>query len=98
MAFCPKCKGEMATTATVCPHCGYDFPPEDASDRRSGLAYGRLAQLGLLVGQVVSGLACIMVLVESVLALLSGQWLDAFIRGPIVALLLLGMFVVFARV
>ncbi len=37
MAFCPKCRGEMGTTAVVCPHCGYDFPDDPPSrfpDRR----------------------------------------------------------------
>src|ERR671936_182373 len=30
MAFCPRCRGWMAATATACPHCGYDFPPAPA--------------------------------------------------------------------
>jgi hypothetical protein len=28
MAFCPVCKGTMAPLEAVCPHCGYNFPPE----------------------------------------------------------------------
>ena len=33
MAYCPKCKGEMAATAVVCSHCGYDFSDNQKTGR-----------------------------------------------------------------
>jgi hypothetical protein len=34
MAYCPRCKGTMSLKQTICPSCGYDFPPELSSPRR----------------------------------------------------------------
>ncbi len=87
----------MAQTEAACPHCGCDFPSEVAPTERKGLAYSRVADFALVIGQGVAGLACVAAMVGCVASLLSGKWVDAFIRGPIVAVLLLAMFVVFAR-
>ena len=47
MAYCPKCKGEMGERSVVCPHCGYDFPPEpDPVLKRTGIAYSSWADVG----------------------------------------------------
>ncbi len=98
MAFCPKCKGEMGSGDTVCPHCGYDFPAEQHPVPGSGFIYGRLAQTALVIGEVAAGVGCIVALIGCVVSLLSGHLVDALVRGPIGFFLLLAMFVVFARV
>jgi hypothetical protein len=66
-------------------------------DRRLGLVYSRLASVALIVGAIVAGLSCALAVVGCVLSLLAGEWWDALVRGPIGALLLLAMFVVFIR-
>jgi hypothetical protein len=50
MAFCPKCRGEMAPTQAACPHCGYDFP-EPVRRRIPGWVYLVLvaAWIGFLI-------------------------------------------------
>lgn len=96
MAYCPKCKGEMAAMETVCPHCGYDFPVQAA--RREGIAYSRLADIALLVCTIVSGIGCVVVIFAVVAAILEGHLLIALIVGPIVFLEQLGLFVVFVRI
>jgi hypothetical protein len=104
----------MGQTDVICPNCGHDFrdwppsssPPSSASSyraasrpvERTGLAYSNVARLALIVGQVMSGLGCIVAVIGCVVSLVNGQWLAALVRGPISALFLLGMMVVFARV
>ncbi len=97
MAICPKCKGEMEQTEAVCPQCGYDFPLEKDRKARAGLAYSVLADAALVLGQYMAGLACILAIVACIRSLASKEWIDAFIRGPILVVLLLAMFVVFRR-
>ncbi|HEY2589835.1 MAG TPA: zinc ribbon domain-containing protein [Tepidisphaeraceae bacterium] len=98
MAFCPQCHKEMGQTATVCPRCGYDFPPASARGRdRAGFAYSGLATFALLVGQLIAALAGVIAVVGCIAALIQGEWLHAFVLGPIVATLMLGIVVVFAR-
>jgi hypothetical protein len=44
-AFCPKCKGVMGQLEAVCPHCGYNFPPDppppdyDVLSRQFGIRF-----------------------------------------------------------
>ncbi len=97
MARCTNCGGEMGQTEPVCPHCGYDFPPRSERSERKGLVYSPMADFALLIGQVVAGLACVLALVGCARSVLQGEWVDAFIRGPIAVILLLAVFIVFAR-
>jgi vacuolar-type H+-ATPase subunit I/STV1 len=98
MAFCPRCHKDMAQTATICPHCGYDFPTPSATNReRTGFAYSGIATLALIVGQLVAALGCLGSIIGCVVSLVQGDWLQAFVFGPILALLMLGILVVFAR-
>jgi len=97
MAKCTKCGGEMGKLERVCPHCGYDWLWTPKDEEPKGLVYSTLADVALLIGQVVAALACVMGLIGCVVSLLSGKWLDALIRGPIAVLLLFAMFVVFGR-
>ncbi len=99
MAYCPKCKGEMGERSVVCPHCGYDFPPEpDPVLKRTGIAYSSWADVALMVGAVVAGLFCLGSAIGSVIALCSGQFLEALIFGPVGFFLSLAMLVVFLRI
>jgi len=98
MARCSQCGGDVAKTDVSCRHCGQEFPPRPILDRDAGLAYSRLADAALIVGQIVAGIAFTIAVVACVLALLVGEWWVAFVRGPIAALLVLANFVVFARV
>ena len=57
MAYCPKCKGEMTTTAIECPHCGYDFSESPVTDRvPTGFPYSRLSDVAL----IVAGFGCVL--------------------------------------
>jgi hypothetical protein len=94
MAICPKCRGTLDLTSTVCPHCGYDFPPPDS---RRGIVYSPLADLALVIGTVVAGLGCVAAVLVSAAALLRGEWIGLF-WCPLVFFLLLAMLVVFVRV
>lgn len=58
MAICPKCKGEMVPFEAICPHCGFDFPEPPRPPRRR-LTYSTLANVALILGQIVAGLACL---------------------------------------
>ena len=96
MAFCPKCNGEMEGTATLCPHCGYDFPSE--GQEPTGLAYGRLAQFSLLVGMVLSGIGAVLGIWRCIGALGEERWYEGLVERPMIVLLLVAAGVVFARV
>lgn len=100
MAFCPKCKGEMETTAIVCPHCGYDFPSTDTRIHpdKQGLAYTTLADFALIISTAVAGFGCVMALLLSVLALFHWEFLNGLVLFPMAFILQLGMLVVFLRV
>ncbi len=97
MAFCPKCSGVMDTAAVACPHCGYAFPPADPNPR-DGLAYSPLANLALIVGILAAGLGCVVAVIGTIIALVTGQWGTALVVGPLAFFLQLAMLVVFMRV
>ena len=87
----------MTQTEAVCPSCGFDFGSTEPSPKRKGFAYSPLADVALAVGQGVAGIACVFAIIGCVVSLLHGEWFNALIQGPIAILLLLAMFVVFAR-
>lgn len=100
MAYCPECKGEMTATATVCPHCGFDFPDtgETSTGARQGLAYSPLADLVLLVSTIAAALGVGGAALATVAALIQGQFLYGLLVGPVAVFLQLGMLIVFLRV
>ena len=100
MAFCPKCKGEMRATDTVCPHCGYDFPAvANASARATrSFPYSPLADLALIAATFAAALGCLITLIAGVMALLNGALLYALVVVPIAFLIQLGSLVVFLRI
>lgn len=99
MAFCPKCRGEIETNATVCAHCGYDFPSDPpAQFRAPAFAYSPLADIALLVSSIAAGLGCLVSLIVVVGSFFTGNLFSALIVGPIAFLLQLGMLVVFLRI
>jgi hypothetical protein len=99
MAYCPKCNGEMGQQDLVCPHCGYDFPPEpERMPERTGIAYSAWADVALHVGGVVTAIVCVFTAFGSVVALFSGEFAKGLIAGPIIFFLSLAMLVVFIRV
>lgn len=99
MAYCPKCNGEMGQQDAVCPHCGYDFPPEPSLDvKRSGIEYSLWADIALVVGAVIAGLLCFAFAIGSVVSAVAGQFMQGLVIGPVGCLLSLAMLVVFIRV
>ena len=102
MAYCPKCNGELDerdVVCLVCPHCGYDFPPEpDITQRRSGIAYSAWADFALFVGAVVAALVCVGFAIGSVIAVISARFIDGLLTGPVCFFLSLAMLVVFIRI
>src|SRR5687768_14825667 len=57
MAMCTKCRGKMGQTDVICPQCGYDFPDSGVGwNRRRGFAYSGIANMALVLGQIVSGI------------------------------------------
>ena len=97
MAYCPKCSGVMEAAAVVCPHCGYDFAPNEPEPRR-GIAYSGLANLALMVGILAAGLGCAACVIVAGVALLRGELLIALILAPLAFLHQLAMWVVYVRV
>ncbi len=99
MKYCPKCKGDMFDRDAVCPHCGYDFPPEpDSAAERSGIAYSVWAEIALMVGAVAAGLFCLLCVVGSVLAIFQGEFIRGLFIAPLCFFLSLAMLVVFLRI
>ena len=98
MAYCPECKGEMATGAIECPHCGYDFPAAKSADSRSGFAYSPLADTALLVSTIAAGIGLIGTVVATIFALMRGDFAIGLFWGPVACLVQMGILVVFLRV
>ena len=60
MAFCPECNHEIPAAASVCSHCGYDFPLDDpkpiAGERRWEMTIlGAIAAVALIAGVTLNG-------------------------------------------
>lgn len=99
MAYCPKCNGEMGQEDVVCPHCGYDFPPErELEQRRIGIEYSVWADIALAIGTVVAGFSCLGSAIGSLVAVITGQFVQGLVIGPVGFFLSLAMLVVFLRV
>ena len=99
MAHCPKCRGDLAQTATICPNCGYDFPPakEPTDDAAKGLLYCRAASVILILGYTLAALLALLVAVGALLAVCTGQWLNAA-QLSAAAVLLAAQFVALGRI
>jgi predicted RNA-binding Zn-ribbon protein involved in translation (DUF1610 family) len=99
-AFCPKCGQAMATMASECRSCGYDFPMAGAnrSVRRSAFAHSRLSDLALLGGTIGAGIGCLIIAVGSIAALVQGNLANGLVIGPLAFLLLAGVLGVFLRI
>ena len=55
MVYCPKCKAEMDLMETVCPRCGYHFPPaKEPMEPKQGIAHGEAADFILILGSITS--------------------------------------------
>jgi hypothetical protein len=99
MAYCPKCNGPMASDATVCPNCGYDFPAEPlVNAKRIGIEYSAWADVALLVGAFVAALGCIAYAVAFVVLVARAEFIHGLIVAPVAFFLSLAMLVVFLRV
>jgi uncharacterized membrane protein YcjF (UPF0283 family) len=99
MAFCPECNGEMAANDALCPHCGYDFPPEpDPIQKRSGFAYSSFASVALFVGAIVVGFAAIVWVLRGIGWVYQEEYWLGFVVAPAAFFLSLAMLVVFLRV
>lgn len=100
MAYCPKCKGEMSSTAIKCLACGYDFPdtgPGRAA-RQQGFAYSPLADIALIVSTCATAIGVIVAIFVTIAALAMGQWFNGLVVGPIAVMIQIGILVVFLRV
>ncbi len=99
MAYCPKCRCEMLPTAIECPECGYDFPASDPTSKASrGFAYSPLADIALIVSMIAAVLGTGGAVIAAIVALFQGKFLNGLFVYPVVALLQLGILVVFLRV
>ena len=98
MAYCLKCEKEIGGTEGICPHCGYDCPATTQASPRGGLLYGPLAELALVIGQLAAAVACLVVIVDIVRAVAAREWAAGLLEGPLMFLVLLGVFVAFGRV
>lgn len=100
MAYCPKCRGEMDATAPACPHCKYDFvvTAVPASSAREGFAFSPLADLALIVSSIAAALGAFVAAYFTIAMLVTGDWYQGLVTGPLAFFLLLGMLVVFLRV
>ena len=100
MAYCPKCRGEMQATDPACPHCGYDYVVTAAptSSAREGFAFSPLADLALIVSSIAAALGAFIAAYFTIAMLVTGDWYQGLVVGPITFFLLLGVFVVFLRV
>jgi hypothetical protein len=98
MAYCLKCEGEIGVSEGVCPHCGYDFPESPKAAQARGLLYSPLAEIALVAGQVAAALACLVIVIGIVRAAMGGELVTALVEGPLLFLMVLGVFVAFGRV
>ena len=100
MAFCPKCKGEMATTSIECPHCGYDFLESPVTERvPTGFPYSRLSEVALVVASIVAGIGCFVSACVSLYALfVERDLMIGLVWCPIAFLYQFAMLVVFVRI
>jgi hypothetical protein len=97
MAYCPKCGGQMEELAKNCGKCGYDFPKE--GEKREGWPYSGLADVALVLGQVLAGIAALWVIVSCVRVVVQGESsVGLLVAGAIQFFLLWAAFVTFARV
>jgi hypothetical protein len=98
MATCPECKGEMKVTATVCPHCGYDFPLDQPEKlERRGVAYNAFADFSLVVGMFSAALGALAMLVVIVLGVF-GKNFVMVASATIGFFIQVALYVVFQRV
>lgn len=86
----------MPFTATVCPHCGYDFPPPAEPRHRFTFESPRYDGL-LTVGILVSSMASMTGTVRIPFALLEGKWIEGLFLLPILIVSNLALMVVFGR-
>ena len=102
MAYCPKCKAEMATTAIECPSCGYDFSDQPMTARiPTGFPYSRFAEVALVVASIVAGFGCVLSVYLSFVALYLERERDlmtGLVWCPIAFLYQFAMLVVFIRI
>lgn len=59
MNLCPHCHQELPLLAITCPHCQHDLLPPTAAPTEAGWEYSGLADLVLMAGAFVTGLAAI---------------------------------------
>lgn len=85
--------------ASACPHCGYDFPMAGAEPRlrRPGFAYTKIADLALLGGTAAAAIACVLIALQAIAALVQGNLQFGLVVCPLGFLLLAGTLVVFLR-
>ena len=98
MAYCPKCNGEMPSSAIICPHCQYDFSNVAAAVPQVGFAYSPLADVALIISMLAAALGCCGAVYFTIVSLCFGQLISGLFIGPVVFFLQLGMLVVFLRV
>ncbi len=84
----------MSFTETVCPHCGYDFPPPP---ERPGFINSLAGDALLLAGMIVCGLVSLVVAIRWMFATLYGNWPESLVYLPLLLILSLALLVVFGR-
>lgn len=97
MAFCPECNAEIATTATSCNACGYDFSPPAKDAPSQGWEYSQFAEVSLIVGAICSIIVSIICAYIFVIGLIERHYQTGLLN-LLFAILAFAMCVVFLRV
>jgi hypothetical protein len=97
MAFCPKCKAAIGMTATICPHCGFDFPQTELPVEKRGWEHSGFADFSLLVGAYCSLMCALVTGGVAVKDIVFGQFLAGGM-GLLSATVMFALFVAFLRV
>jgi hypothetical protein len=88
----------MKVTATVCPHCGYDFPLDEPEKREwRGIAYTAFADLALVVGMICAAIGAVVMLAIILFGIISKNFIVGA-SGVLGFFLQLALYVVYQRV
>jgi hypothetical protein len=83
---------------TVCHHCGFDFPMQGQEEiKRTGLAYSKIGDIALIVGQVATAIGCVLAVIYFIVFVLALHIFQAFTTA-ITFFVQLALFVVFVRI
>lgn len=98
MAFCTKCESNMSTMAVRCEHCQYGFTDSCLNSKKTDSSDQVAGDAVLMAGAVGCGAANLYVGIQSIGAVVNGEWLQGLLIGPAAIAVLSAMMVSFWRV